>query len=281
MELIVTGVTIVAGAWIAIVLLAWIFQRRMIYLPLTGSVPPASAFFRDVEECSFETEDGVRLGGWFVPAERESTGVAVLVFNGNAGDRSFRSPLATVLSRAGLSVMLFDYRGYGGNPGSPSEAGLIADARAARACLLERHGVRPDRVVYFGESLGSAVAIALAAEQPPAALVLRSPFPSMASLGRRHYPFLPVGLLLKDRYASRRRIARVSCPVLVLAGERDAIVPLSESRALYDAAPEPKRLVVIPGADHNDDALLIGERLIRETLQFVAESTDPGCGLES
>jgi len=275
MGVIVTGVAIVAGAWLAIVLVAWVFQRRLIYLPITGSVPPASAFFPRVEEVSFEAEDGFRLGGWFIPAEREGGGAAVLVFNGNAGDRSFRAPLATVLSRAGLSVMLFDYRGYGGNPGSPSESGLIADARAARACLLEQTGVSPERVVYFGESLGSAVAVALAAEQPPAALVLRSPFASMVSLGRRHYPYLPVGLLLRDRFASRRRIARVSCPVLILAGERDAIVPLRESKRLYDAAPEPKRLVVIPGADHNDEALLIGERLIAETLDFVADTAGP------
>jgi fermentation-respiration switch protein FrsA (DUF1100 family) len=281
MQMIVTGVAVVAGAWLAIVLVAWIFQRRMIYLPITGVVPPASAFFPDVEECSFETEDGVRLGGWFIPARGSSGGAAVLVFNGNAGDRSFRSPLATVLSRAGLSVMLFDYRGYGGNPGSPSEAGLIADARAARACLLSRPGVRADRIVYFGESLGCAVAVALAVEQPPAALVLRSPFASMVSLGRTHYPFLPVGLLLRDRFNSRRRVTRLSCPVLVLAGERDAIVPIGESEKLYDAASEPKRLVVIPGADHNDEALLIGERLIEETLEFIGETTEGESGLES
>ena len=281
MGVIVTGVAIVAGAWLAVVLVAWVFQRRLIYLPITGSVPPAASFFPRVEEVSFEAEGGVRLGGWFIPAEREGGGAAVLVFNGNAGDRSFRAPLATVLSRAGLSVMLFDYRGYGGNPGSPSESGLIADARAARACLLEQAGVSPERVVYFGESLGSAVAVALAAEQPPAALVLRSPFASMVSLGRRHYPYLPVGLLLRDRFASRRRIARVSCPVLILAGERDAIVPLRESKRLYDAAPEPKRLVVISGADHNDDALLVGERLIAETLGFVADTAGPQSGVDS
>lgn len=281
MGVIVTAVAIVAGAWLAIVLLAWAFQRRLIYLPITGSVPPASAFFPRAEEVSFDTEDGIHLGGWFVPAEREGGGVAVLVFNGNAGDRSFRAPLATVLSRAGVSVMLFDYRGYGGNRGSPSEVGLIADAHAARACLLDQPGVSPERVVYFGESLGSAVAVALATAQPPAALVLRSPFASMVSLGRRHYPYLPVGLLLRDRFASRRRIARVSCPVLILAGGRDAIVPLRESRRLYDAAPEPKRLVVIPGADHNDEALLVGDRLISETLGFVTDAVGSRFGVES
>ena len=112
-------------------------------------------------------------------------------------------------------------------------------------------------------------------------LLSTAPFASMVSLGRRHYPYLPVGLLLRDRFASRRRIARVSCPVLILAGERDAIVPLRESKRLYDAAPEPKRLVVISGADHNDDALLVGERLIAETLGFVADTAGPQSGVDS
>jgi len=279
MGTIVTVTATAAGIWLAIVLLAWVLQRRMIYLPITGSVPPAEAFFPEVTEVEFTTEDGVPLGGWFVPAEGESDETAVLVFNGNAGDRSFRSPLASVLSRAGLAVMLFDYRGYGGNPGRPSESGLIADGRAARACLAAQPGVRPERIVFFGESLGCAVAVAVAAERSPAALVLRSPFASMVSLGRRHYPYLPVGLLLRDRFPSRRRIARVTCPVLVVAGDRDAIVPPRESAKLYEAAPEPKRLVVVPGADHNDEALLTGERLIAETLDFLADTAKPGSGL--
>ena len=122
-------------------------------------------------------------------------------------------------------MLLLDYRGYVGNPGSPSEDGLLADARAARAYLLSRADVDPARLVYFGESLGAAVAVALAAEHPPAALILRSPFTSLADIAAVHYPFLPAGLMLRDRYESIERIGRVRAPLLVVAGQRDRIVP--------------------------------------------------------
>ena len=149
------------------------------------------------------------------PPERHAQ--HVIVFNGNAGHRGYRIPLAQALSQRGLAVLLFDYRGYGGNPGSPTESGLIQDARAVLQYALSRDDVDPDKVVYFGESLGAAVAVALAVEAPPVALVLRSPFSSMVRIGQTHYPFLPVGLMLKDRYESDKRIPRVSAP---LAGYR-------------------------------------------------------------
>ena len=161
-----------------------------------------------------------------------------------------RATLAAALNRVGLSVLLFDYRGYGGNPGSPSEEGLATDARAARAWLAAQVDV--DRVVYFGESLGAAVAIGLAAQQAPAALVLRSPFTSLADVAAVHYPWLPARRLLLDRYPSIERIASVKAPVMVIAGDRDDIVPAVLSRRLYEAAAEPKRYVLVPGAGHND-----------------------------
>src|SRR5205807_5382312 len=134
------------------------------------------------------------------------------------------------LADAGCQVLLFDYRGYGRNPGSPSEAGLLADARAARAYLRTRSDVDERRLVYFGESLGAAVAVALAVEEPPGALVLRSPFRSLAEVGRLHYPYLPVDLMLADRYPTADRIARVQAPLLVIAAERDEIIPVEQSR---------------------------------------------------
>jgi fermentation-respiration switch protein FrsA (DUF1100 family) len=200
----------------------------------------------------------------------------VLVCNGNAGNRSLRAALAAALSRMGLAVLLFDYRGYGGNPGHPSEEGLAADARAARAYLAGRAEVDPDRLVYFGESLGAAVALRLAVERPPAALVLRSPFASLAEVGRRHYPLVPVSLLLRDRYDSAARAGRLAAPLLVVAGGRDRIVPAGHSRRLFAAAPQPKRLVVLDGADHNDHDLLAGPRLLAELRAFLAGV--PGLG---
>ena len=266
----------VVGAWAAVAAAAWLFQRSMIYLPMTGAPPPAQTFLDGAEEVTFETADGLRLAAWFAPPTGTPSGTTILVFNGNAGDRSLRAPLAEALSKAGHAVLLTDYRGYGGNPGRPFEAGLIADARAARTWLVERRGIDPATLVYFGESLGTGVAIRLAAEHPPAALVLRSPFPSLAEVGRKHYPFLPVRLLLRDRFSCADRIARVSCPVLVLAAEDDAIIPVEHSRTLFDAAREPKRLVVIPGAGHNDYELLAGDRLVSEVLRFLAETGRAG-----
>jgi uncharacterized protein len=281
--------------------LLWVFQRRLIYLPSPGPVPPAATVLPGAEDVAFPTADGLRLNGWFVPpvdnpehpspnpgyapppgdpasagpgearpGPEPGPGPAVLVCNGNGGDRSMRAGLAAALSRLGLAVLLFDYRGYGGNPGSPTEEGLAADARAALEYLAGRPEVDPERVVYLGESLGAAVALRLAVERPPAALVLRSPFASLAEVGQRHYPVLPVSLLLRDRYDSAALAGRLTAPLLVVAGSRDQIVPVSHSRRLFAAAPEPKRLVVLDGADHNDYDLHAGPRLVGELRAFLA-----------
>ncbi len=263
----------VAVGVVLLVTLLWAVQRRLIYFPLPDELAPAATALPGAEEVTFQTEDGLRLGGWFSPAAGAESSATILVFNGNAGDRSFRAPLAADLSQGELSVLLFDYRGYGRNPGTPSEAGLLMDARAARAYLTRRPDVDPDRLVYFGESLGAAVAVALAAEQPPAALILRSPFASLAEMGHLHYPFFPlVGFLLRDRFASIEQIPRVRCPVLIIAGEQDQIVPPAHSWRLYEAAHDPKEFELIRGADHNDLELLAGRRLIDRVVRFAANA---------
>ncbi|BBU24879.1 alpha/beta hydrolase [Mycobacterium xenopi] len=244
-------------------------QRRLIYFPSPGPVPPASALLPDGRDVVLDTEDGLRLGAWFVPAAQR--GAAVLVCNGNAGDRALRAPLAAALVRAGLSVLLFDYRGYGGNPGRPCEDGLAADARAARAFLAARPEVDPARIAYLGESLGAAVAVRLAVESSPRALVLRSPFTSLTDVGRLHYPWLPVRALLTERYPSIDRIAEVTAPVLVVVGERDVLVPAGLSRRLYEKAREPKQFLSVPGADHNSPQLLDGPLMIDAIVRFFRE----------
>jgi fermentation-respiration switch protein FrsA (DUF1100 family) len=266
-------VSIVLGIGLGLALL-WFGQRRLIYLPF-GTVPPlASVGLPDAEDVSFTTDDGETLRGWFVPAPTPAR-FTILVFNGNAGNRSFRARLASSFARQGMATLLFDYRGYGGNAGRPAEEGLARDARAARRYLATRADVDITRIVYFGESLGAAVAIRLASEVPPFALVLRSPFTSLTEVGRHHYPFLPVKLMLRDRYPSIDRVASLTCPILVIAGDRDSIIPVEQSRRLYEAVTAPKHLVVIPGADHNDEALFDGSQVVQSVLAFLAASDRP------
>ena len=257
-------------AAVLVLALLWVGQRRMIYFPF-GNVPPAanSGLLR-AEDVTFTTDDGVTLHGWFVPAASTPARFTVIVFNGNAGHRGMRAPLAAALGRHGVATLLFDYRGYGDNAGSPSEEGFARDARAARAYVTTRADVDTSRIVFFGESLGAAVALRLATESPPFALVLRSPFTSMTEIGRHHYPFLPVRWLLRDRYPSLERAVNVSCPTLVILGDRDSIIPPEQSRRLHAAISAEKRLVVIAGADHNDEALFDGQQLMQAVLDFLA-----------
>ncbi len=255
---------------IALFALIWAFQRHLMYFPFADVLPPEAVGLRGVEQTFFATEDGVRLHGWFLKGRRPAALQAtVIVFNGNAGNRSYRGGLAAGLSERGLNVLLFDYRGYGENAGTPSEEGLTRDARAAYRHVTARRDVDPRRLVYFGESLGTAVAVQLAVEHPPRALVLRSPFASMADVAAHHYPFLPVRLLLRDRYATIDRIARLTCPVMVIAGRSDRIVPFTHSERLYAAARGAKRLVALTGLDHNDEALLAGPEVMAEVEAFL------------
>jgi fermentation-respiration switch protein FrsA (DUF1100 family) len=261
-----------AGAFLLVAALGYLFQRNLIYFPDTVKLPEASLFHPGAREVSFETEDGLRLEAWLVPPAGAGREAAVLVFHGNGGDRSSRLPLAVALAAEGYTVLLTDYRGYAANPGRPTEKGLALDARAARAWLVSEGGFAPDRIVYFGESLGTAVAVALAAELPPAALVLRSPFTSLPDVAAHHYPFLPARLLLRDRYPSLRTIGRMAAPLLVIAGGGDRIIPAGQSRRLFEAAPGPKRFLLIPGADHNDAELQAGPEMIAAMAVFLEES---------
>ncbi len=208
----------VALAVLAVLALLWGFQRRLIYLPFPAAVPAPAQVLSSAREVTLRTSDGLTLGGWFVAAGQPDRATAVLVANGNAGNRSLRAPLARALARRGFAVLLFDYRGYGGNPGRPSEEGLARDVRAARRFLVEVAGVPSDRLLYYGESLGAAVVAELATEHAPAGLALRSPFTDLAAVGRIHYPFLPVRTLLRDRYRLVEHLARVKVPTTVVYG---------------------------------------------------------------
>lgn len=230
--------------------------RRLIYLPWTGAVVAPAG----VEEVVLRTEDGLDLGAWWLPPADGQRGPAVLVLPGNAGDRSLRLPLGRALAAEGFAVLLLDYRGYGGNPGRPSEEGLAADARAAHRHLAEDRGVAAP--VVFGESLGAAVAVRLATERPVTALVLRSPFVSLADVAAEHYP-VPAGLaraVLPDRFPVAELAAAVTAPVAVVYGTRDTIVPPAQSRAVASAASA--TVTEVDGADHNDPVLNGGPEVV-------------------
>jgi len=264
----VTILTVVGMSLVAVFGLVWTQQRALIYFP-TQAVGDVSGVSSDSEEVTFTTGDGLTLSAWWVPASGVPTGSTVAVFPGNGGNRADRATLALALADRGYDVLLTDYRGYGGNPGRPTEKGLLLDATAAIDYLRSRSGVDPDRLVYFGESLGAAVAVAVSQALPPSALVLRSPFTSLPDVASAHYPFLPASLLMRDRYPSIEIIGTLDVPVLVVAGSADTIVPFSQSARLYEAAADPKRFVTIDGADHNDPELTHGTQLIEGITSFL------------
>ena len=230
-------------------------QRQLIYFPDSTRVPPAGDVIAGARDITLHTSDGLDLGAWFVPASTDADlRMAVLVAPGNGGNRLGRAGLATELSRRGLAVLLMDYRGYGGNPGSPSEDGLADDAMAA-ALALDALGYPAGRTIYFGESLGTGVVTALQVRRTPAGVVLRSPFTELADVGAHHYPWLPVRLLLKDRFQVTGLLSDSAVPVTVIYGDRDSIVPSELSARVADEAPTLAERVVIPGADHNDEVM--------------------------
>ena len=236
------------------------FQRQLIYFPDSSAPPPADDVIDGARDVTLHTSDGLALAAWFVPvpAAVRDRGIAVLVAPGNGGNRQGRADLAHALRGRGFAVLLMDYRGYGGNPGTPSEDGLARDADAAAEALAEL-GYPPERTIYFGESLGTGVVAALQARRPPAGVVLRSPFTALADVGAHHYPWLPVRLLLKDRFPVVDHISVTSVPVTVIYGSRDSVVPPQQSAEVAEAAPNLVDSVVFP-ADHND-AIMFGSRV--------------------
>ncbi|MBI4611189.1 MAG: alpha/beta hydrolase [Candidatus Rokubacteria bacterium] len=248
-------------------------ERALIYVPsreLIGSPETMGLTYRDVW---FEAEDGVRLHGWYVPGRLPIT---LLWCHGNAGNISHRlDNIREIHRRLGLGVFIFDYRGYGRSDGRPGEAGLYRDARAARAALI-REGPSAERIVYFGRSLGAAVAVELAlAAPPPPALILETPFLSVAAMANRVLP--GAGLLFKSRYDSLGRIGQLRSRLLILHGDADEVVPHEHGRRLFEAAPEPKAFYTIRGAHHNDTYLVGGRDYWAAWARFIG-SVFPDAG---
>ncbi len=230
--------------------LMYVFQRALMYFPDTTRMPPASAGLASAEEVTLTSDDGETLIAWHVAARGDKP--VVLYFQGNAGGLNLRAERFSWLTADGTGLLALCYRGYGGSTGSPSEAGFIRDARAAYDFAAARYPQK--RIVLFGESLGAAVAVALAAERAVGGLILDAPFTSAADVGASAYPFAPVRWLIKDAFRSDQRIALVSAPLLVMHGERDRIVPISFGERLFALAPNsktlPKRMVRFPQGGH-------------------------------
>lgn len=244
---------IIAGlVYLAVAGVMYAFQRSFIYVRDPQRTVPADVGLPDVSERILETPDGERLVTWYAKARRGAP--MVLYFHGNAGALEVRRERMRAYIDRGRGMLMLAYRGYSGSTGSPTEANLIADAAQAYESLLA-DGFAPDDIVLYGESLGAAVAIQIAARKPVRAVVLDSPFTSLVARAGLSYPWLPVNLLLKDRFMSDETIERVRAPILVLHGEEDAVVPVAMGRALFARANSPKLLITLPGAGHSDHYL--------------------------
>ncbi|MDO5629607.1 MAG: alpha/beta hydrolase [Mobilicoccus sp.] len=250
---VVALIVLVVGAVVAMSrFTGW--QRALVYFPDTSTPVSAAQVVPGGRDVTLHTDDGLELGAWLLPPQGADRGEAVLYAPGNGAHRGARTTLHRDLTERGFTVLALDYRGYGGNPGTPSEDGLAADARAALA-LLRAEGFDAAHTIYLGESLGTGVVTRLATTDPPAAMVLRSPFTSLADVGARHYPFLPVRTLLVHRYETHERIAGVEVPVTVVRGEADSVVPSELSAQVAAAAPHLVEEIVLPGVDHNDPVM--------------------------
>jgi len=249
------AILLVVIAYLGLLLLLRLNESRLIYFP--GSVrrltdAPAELQL-PVRRAAIRTEDGLTLGSWVIPAGPDSTGYWVLICHGNAGNLSeFGRPAHYARLRTlGLSLLAFDYRGYGESEGTPSEAGLYRDADAAYQYLRGGLRVPPERIIVFGHSLGSAVAVDLASRVPAAGLILDGALTSVIERGAELYPYIPVRWIGRSRFSSIDKISRVSIPKLFLHARADDVVPLAHGRRLFEAALPPKTFVELNGG-HGD-----------------------------
>lgn len=254
------------AAYLAVLGLLYVYQRDLMYPrnPARAEIP--SADLPGIEETTLATSDGERLVAWIVPP-REGKPV-LLFFHGNAGNfgRGIRQTRFRALTEDGTGLFAVNYRGYGGSTGTPTEEGLLLDARAAYAAAAARFG--PERLIGYGESLGTGVVLKLAAEQKLPAVILEAPYLSTASVAQLVYPFVPIALLMKDQFHSDEVIGKVHSPLLVLHGERDSVIPFAQGQALYEMANPPKRFIRFPEGDHEN---LPAHGSVPEIRRFLAD----------
>jgi fermentation-respiration switch protein FrsA (DUF1100 family) len=236
------------ACYVGIVGVMYLAQRSLMYFPESQRTAPADAGFPEARETELASADGTRLIAWHV-APKEGKPV-FLYFHGNGGSLRYRVPRFRNLTSDGSGLVALSYRGYGGSAGSPSEEGLLADADAAFAFARKQYPAA--KMLVWGESLGTGVAVAIAAKSRVDALILEAPYTSTADIAFAAYPFIPVSLLMKDQFRSDLRIGKVTAPILILHGMRDNIIPFAYGRRLFDLAPEPKKFVPLPLGEHEN-----------------------------
>ena len=248
------------------------FENRFIYFPdkyPKGAYDQASSI-PNLRDCWVTAEDGVKLHGWFAPAE--SSKATLVISHGNAGNISHRYLLMRSLVRHKFNVLMYDYRGYGRSEGTPTEEGVYEDGRAFFDYALTLPEVNPQRVILWGTSLGGAVAVDVATQRPAAGLILESTFTSAKDVASILYSFLPVQFFLRSNFNSIEKIRALNIPTLIIHGEHDSIIPIGLGRKLFNAANEPKEFYEIPGADHNDTFFVGGEEYFNRIDRFVTKA---------
>jgi fermentation-respiration switch protein FrsA (DUF1100 family) len=250
--LIVKLVLVLAAAYLVVGIAALIAQRKLMYFPDSARVLPSSFALTGVEELVLRTPDGASLMAWYGPAAPGRP--TLLYFHGNAGNLASRSERVRKFLARGLGIFMLSYRGYSGSTGSPTERANVADAKLAYDVLV-KEGIAPEDIILYGESLGSGIAVQLAAERPVGGLILDAPYTSIVDVAARAYPIFPVRWFMFDRYETMRYLPAVHAPVLVIHGEEDEVIPIDMGRAVYAAANGPKEIVTFPGAGHSDHHL--------------------------
>lgn len=249
MQLIMMLVTGLFAVYAIVAVAAFALQRRLMYFPDVQRVAPATFNLPGVKERIIDAPDGARLISWFAKAAPGQP--TILYFHGNAGNLATRAERIRRYVSRGYGVMFMSYRGYSGSTGSPSERNNVADAQLAYNALIA-DGIAPSEIFVYGESLGSGVAVQLAAANEIAGLVLDAPYTSIVDVAVLEYPYLPVRPFVFDRYETVRYLPSVTAPLLILHGEADRVIPVEMGRAVYNAANAPKEIVTFPRAGHSD-----------------------------
>ncbi len=264
-------VVILVGSFLCLALILTVFQSRLVYFPERAIAATPDLMGLSYEVVEFDASDGVKLSGWFVPAE-DRRGV-VLFFHGNAGNISHRLESIDVFHRLRLSVFIFDYRGYGQSEGRVTEKGTYLDAEAAWRYLLDERQVDPGEIYIFGRSLGGAVGSWLAQDHTPRALIVESTFTSIPDIAAQLYPFLPVRRLARFRYSAIDYVQQVSCPVLIVHSRDDEMIRFSHGRKLFEAANEPKQFLEIRGS-HNEGFITSAKLYVDGLDSFISKHVE-------